>query len=78
MKIEVLGSGCKKCTNLAEHVNQVATEMGLQFELEKVTDMVRVMEYGVMSTPAIVINGEVKVAGQVPDADGIKALLSAA
>ncbi|QIZ77560.1 thioredoxin family protein [Ferrimonas lipolytica] len=76
MKIEILGSGCKKCTNLAAEVERVATELAIPFELEKVTDMAQIMGYGVMSTPAIVLNGVVASAGSVPAANAIAELLN--
>lgn len=76
MKIEILGSGCKKCTNLATEVERIATEMALSFSLNKVTDMAAILDYGVMSTPAIVINGDVACSGNVPSAAEIQALLS--
>ena len=76
MKIEILGSGCKKCTNLAADVEQVAKQMSLSFELEKVTDMDAIFDYGVMSTPAIVIDGIVMTAGNVPTKNEIEQLLT--
>ncbi|GIU30880.1 thioredoxin family protein [Shewanella sp. MBTL60-007] len=76
MKIEILGSGCKKCTNLATEVERIATEMALPFTLNKVTDMAVILDYGVMSTPAIVVNGDVVIAGKVPSEQEIQDLLS--
>ena len=76
MKVEVLGSGCKKCTNLAASIQAVADAMGKTIDLEKVTDMGRILEYSVMSTPAIVIDGQVKTSGTVPNDAEIQALLS--
>ncbi len=78
MKIEILGSGCKKCTNLAINVEQVANDMTVSFELEKVTDMDAILDYGVMSTPAIVIDGVVMTAGNVPTTAEIEQLLTQA
>ena len=75
MKIEILGSGCKKCTNLAANVEQVANRLSLNIELEKVTDMASIVDYGVMSTPAIVINGTVVSSGRVPSDTEIEQLL---
>ena len=75
MKIEILGSGCKKCTNLAANVEQVANRLSLNIELEKVTDMTSIVDYGVMSTPAIVINGTVVSSGRVPSDTEIEQLL---
>ncbi|WOT04712.1 thioredoxin family protein [Shewanella youngdeokensis] len=76
MKIEILGSGCKKCTNLATDVETVAKRLAIDFEIEKVSDMGAILEYGVMSTPAIVINGKVITAGTVPSHTEIEQLLS--
>ena len=78
MKIEILGSGCKKCTNLAADVEQVATRLAVDFEIEKVTDMGTILEYGVMLTPAIVIDGQVITAGSVPSHAEIELLLNQA
>jgi small redox-active disulfide protein 2 len=74
--IQVLGPGCAKCKVLFEHADQAAQELGLDYQIEKVTDIDAIMRYGVMSTPALVVNGEVKLAGRVPSADQLKALLS--
>ena len=66
MKIEILGGGCQKCDNLRKLTEQAATELNISYELEKVSDMARIMEYGVMTTPALVIDGIVKHSGSVP------------
>lgn len=66
VKIQVLGTGCPKCKKMAEVAESAAVEMGMEFELEKVTDLNQIMSFGVMMTPALVVNGEVKVAGKVP------------
>ncbi len=66
IKIQVLGTGCPKCKKMAEVAESAAVEMGMEFELEKVTDLNQIMSFGVMMTPALVVNGEVKVAGKVP------------
>ncbi|QQX79636.1 thioredoxin family protein [Shewanella sp. KX20019] len=78
MKIEILGSGCKKCTNLATDVEQIAQRLAVNFELKKVTDMAAIMDYGVMSTPAIVIDGTVVSAGSVPSHTEIEQLITQA
>jgi small redox-active disulfide protein 2 len=75
-KIQVLGPGCAKCKVLFDHVDQAAKELGLEYEIEKVTDISTIMGYGVMSTPALVVNGEIKLAGRVPSAEQLKAVLS--
>lgn len=74
--IEVLGPGCQKCKVLYDHAEQAAKELGLEFEIKKVTDISAIMGYGVMSTPALVVNGELKLAGRVPSADQLKGFLS--
>lgn len=76
IKIQVLGPGCTKCKVLYEHVEQAARELGLECEIEKVTDISTIMGYGVMTTPALVVNGEIKLAGRVPSAEQLKAVLS--
>lgn len=75
-KIEILGTGCPKCTKLAELTKEAADALGIEYELEKVTDINRITGYGVMSTPALVVDGQVKVAGKVPNVDQIKTLIS--
>ena len=75
MKIQILGTGCPKCKQLAENAEAAAKELGLDFELEKVTKITDIMSFGVMMTPALVIDGEVKVAGKCPDKEAIKELL---
>ncbi len=74
--IKVLGTGCKKCQMLAETAEQAAKEMAIEYSLEKVTDLNAIMSYGVMFTPALVIDGEVKVAGKVPSIEAIQKLLA--
>lgn len=74
-KIEILGTGCAKCTKLAENAEKAAKDLGLEFELEKVTDINKIMNYGVMTTPALVVDGEVKIVGRVLSAPDIEKLL---
>ncbi|MBY6095303.1 thioredoxin family protein [Ferrimonas balearica] len=71
MKIEVLGAGCKKCSDVANQIAAVAEQQGAAIELVKVTDMARILDYQVMSTPAVVVDGVVKSTGVVPSADTI-------
>ena len=66
MKIQVLGPGCTKCKKLKEHAVQAVAAAGVDCEVEYVTDFDRILEFDVMMTPALVIDGEVKVAGVVP------------
>lgn len=76
MKIQILGSGCARCRALTAVAQQAAQDLGLQYELEKVTDMKRYPEFGVMFTPALVVDGVVKSSGKVPSIDEVKQLLS--
>jgi small redox-active disulfide protein 2 len=76
MKIQILGSGCAKCRQLTAVAEQAAQDLGIAYDLEKVTDMKRYTEFGVMFTPALVIDGVVKLSGKVPSLDEAKKLLS--
>ena len=76
IKIQVLGTGCPKCKKMAEVAENAALEMGIEFELEKVTDLNQIMSFGVMMTPALVVNGEVKIAGKVPSPDDMKRMFA--
>jgi len=75
-KIQVLGPGCAKCKVLFEHTEQAAKELGLDYEIEKVTEIEAILGFGVMTTPALVVDGQVKVAGRVPSAEQLKGMLS--
>lgn len=75
MKIQVLGAGCPKCHKLVENAEAAAAEAGLEFELVKVTELNDIMAFGVMMTPALAVDGEVKVVGKVPSVADIKAML---
>ncbi len=75
MKIQVLGSGCTKCQLLEQHAREAAAELGIQAEFEKVTKTEDIMAMGVMITPALAIDGQVKVSGRVLTKDQIKSLL---
>ena len=74
-KMQILGTGCPKCKKLAENAEAAADELGLEFEIEKVTDINDIMKFGVMVTPALAINGQVKVAGKVLSTEEIKQML---
>ncbi len=76
MKISVLGTGCPKCKKLAEIAERAAQEVGITFELEKITDINAVIEFGVMITPALAIDGKVVTAGKVPSLEEMKKFLS--
>ena len=74
-KIEVLGPGCPKCRRLEELTRQAAREMGLDCEIIKVTDINKITAMGVMLTPALAVDGKVKVVGKVPSIEDIKAMI---
>jgi len=76
MKIEILGTGCPKCKKLTELTNEAIKELGIQAEIIKVEKITDIMNYGVMMTPGLVIDGEVKVVGKVPSKDEIKNMLT--
>lgn len=76
MDIKILGSGCKKCTNLYELAEEAVKEAGMSANIEKVTAFKDILAYGVMKTPGLVIDGEVKISGRVPSKDEIKKLIS--
>ncbi|MDD5712022.1 MAG: thioredoxin family protein [Smithellaceae bacterium] len=75
MKIEILGTGCAKCHKLYELVLETIKTEGIAADVSNVQDIKKIMAYGVMTTPAIVVDGEVKVVGKIPTADEIKRLL---
>jgi len=72
MEIKVLGTGCMKCKQLEKDVYYALAELNVTADVEKVEDIQKIMSYKVMSTPALIINGKVKVAGKVPKRDEIK------
>ncbi|AKB67111.1 thioredoxin family protein [Methanosarcina mazei] len=72
MKIEILGTGCAKCKKTKELAEKAVKELGVDAEIVKVEDFDKILEYGVMVTPALVIDGDVKVAGKVPSVEDIK------
>ena len=75
-KIQILGTGCPKCKKLAENAREAIQNAEGGFEIEKVTDINEIMKFGVMMTPALAIDGQVKVTGKVPSADEIKEMLN--
>ncbi len=75
-KVLVLGPGCAKCVKLYEVAKEAADSIGLECEVTKVSDIQEILAFGVMMTPALVVDGEVKVTGKVPSKDEIVALLS--
>ncbi len=74
-KIQILGTGCPKCIKLTENAKKAAEEAGVAYEIEKVTDINKMMELGVMMTPALAVDGEVKSVGKVLSVEEIKKLL---
>ena len=76
MKIEILGSGCPNCKRLEANAKQAVAESGKIAKIEKVTDIAQIMSYGVMSTPAIVIDEEVKAYGRVSSIEEIKKMIA--
>ena len=72
MKIEILGTGCPKCKALEENAKKAVADAGIFAQIEKVEDIVKIMDYGVMSTPALVIDGEVKSTGKLLNSEEIK------
>jgi small redox-active disulfide protein 2 len=78
MELLVLGPGCTKCRKLAEATDQAARELGLEYQLSKVTDLNQILALRVMMTPALVVDGTVKVTGRVPSVDELKQILGTA
>lgn len=76
MKIEVLGPGCSKCKTLEKLTREVVSETGIEAEVEKVDDMMRIMNYGVMTTPALVIDQKVVAKGRIPSKSEIKEFIT--
>jgi small redox-active disulfide protein 2 len=76
MKIEVLGTGCKNCNALEAATHQALEQLGMDVPIDKITDYGEIVTYGVMSTPALAIDGEVKTAGRVPSVREIADLLA--
>ena len=75
-KLQVLGTGCPKCKKLTDHAEKAAQALGIDYELEKVTEIDQILSFGVMTTPALVVNGVVKVVGRVPSVEQLKAILT--
>jgi len=77
MKVEILGTGCAKCVGLYNNAEQALIQMGCEYQLEKVEDLMKIMEYGVMNTPGFVVNGVVKSTGKLLSVAECKAILEA-
>ena len=76
MKIQILGTGCPKCQKLAAVAEEAAKSLGIDYEIEKITDIKRIMAFRVMVTPALAVDGVVKVVGRIPRAEDIESWLS--
>ncbi|MHB9029762.1 MAG: thioredoxin family protein [Candidatus Latescibacterota bacterium] len=74
-KIQILGTGCPKCKKLTENADAAAKELRIEYELIKVDDINDILDFGVMMTPALAVDGEVKIVGKVPSVEEIKKLL---
>jgi small redox-active disulfide protein 2 len=75
LHIQILGTGCAKCERLTRHAHEAANTLGIDYDLTKVTDIAEILSFGVMSTPALVVDGVVKVSGKVPTAEAIARML---
>lgn len=76
LKVEILGTGCAKCQKLEENAREAVRQLGLEAEVVKVSDLNTIMSYGVMMTPALAVDGEVKVQGKVPTPAEITSILA--
>ena len=75
-EIKVLGPGCPKCVQLMKQTEQAVQELGLECSVEKIVDIQQITSYGVMMTPALVVDGQVKMSGKVPSLDDLKKMLT--
>jgi small redox-active disulfide protein 2 len=78
-KFQILGTGCENCEKLADNTEKAAKELGIEYEIEKITDINEIIKFGVMLTPALAVDGEIKVAGvagKIPSPDEIKKMIS--
>lgn len=75
-RLQILGTGCPKCRKLTEQTELAAQALGLDYEMEKVTDLDEIMRFGVMMTPALAIDGEVKIVGKVPSVAELQKILA--
>jgi small redox-active disulfide protein 2 len=76
INIKILGTGCSKCNTLEKITRKAVADNGVDAEIEKVEDIMEIMNYGIMKTPALVINGEVKISGRLPSDKELKELLT--
>jgi small redox-active disulfide protein 2 len=75
IKIQIYGTGCAKCNQLAQHAEAAARALGIDYQIEKITDINAIIDAGILSTPGLGVNGEVKSSGRVLSAEAIKPLL---
>jgi small redox-active disulfide protein 2 len=75
-KLQILGTGCPKCKKLTETTEEAAKSLGLEYRMEKVTEIQAIMGFGVMMTPALAVDGVVKVSGRVPSTEEMRKILS--
>ena len=76
LEIKILGTGCPKCKSLDKVTRKVVEEAGLEANIEKVEDIMEIMKFGIISTPGLVVNGEVKVSGRLPSEKEIKSIIT--
>jgi small redox-active disulfide protein 2 len=74
-KIQILGTGCPKCKKLAENAETAADALGIEYEIEKIKDINEIMRFGVMMTPALAVDGQVKIVGKVPSPEDIEKMI---
>ena len=74
-KIQILGTGCPKCKRLAENAVTAAEALGIEYEIEKIKDINEIMKLGVMMTPALAVDGQVKIVGKVPSPEDIEKMI---
>lgn len=74
-KIQILGTGCSKCKRLAQQAEKAASALGIEYVIEKVTDINEIMDFGIMMTPGLAVDGDVKVTGRIPDIETIQEFL---
>ncbi len=74
-KLQILGTGCPKCKKLAENTEAAAKALGIEYKIEKVTDINEIMKFGVMMTPALAVDGQVKIVGKVPSPVDIEKMI---
>lgn len=76
LEIKILGTGCAKCNSLEKLTRKAIDELGIEADIEKVEDIMKIMEYGIMRTPGLLVNGEIKVSGSLPSESEMKTILT--